>query len=107
VDADFGVVSMGVVLSGDEGEVAAPDPAAPPVVSPGDPEEGVVDAPDGLLVADSEPCSELGARGGGFGKAAVGPFVTGSGPWGTRGGGFGKVDIWAKPTEEKPAQIAR
>src|SRR5271156_5963133 len=80
VDADIGVVSIGVVL---EGKVAAPDPAAPPVVLPEDPEEGITGNPDGLLVAGSEPCSELGARGGGLGKAADGPFVTGSGPWGT------------------------
>ena len=107
MDADFGVVSLVVALGGDEGGEAAPDPAAPPVVSPEDPGAGIAGTPDGLLVAGSEPWSELGARGGGLGKAADGPFVTGSGPWGTKGGGFGKVDIWAKPTEEKPAQIAR
>ena len=55
MDADFGVVSLVVALGGDEGGEAAPDPAAPPVVSPEDPGAGIAGTPDGLLVAGTEP----------------------------------------------------
>jgi hypothetical protein len=90
VAADIGVVLrilVAGVLDGDKGEEAAPDRAAPPVVSPMVPGGGTFDTSDGPFVAGSDPCSGLGvrggglgARGGGLGKADEGPFVAGSEP---------------------------